>query len=233
VANPAATSYSDITVVANTSYWYRVFAYNANGDSPASNVLSVTTPAPAPGAPSVLTATAVSATQVNLSWTPGAGPITGYRIERSPDGTTWPGTSFALANPAATTYSDNTVVANTSYWYRVFAINATGDSPASNTASVTTPAVGGPAAPSGLRLTRTGGGTVIIVNWTDNSTNETGFYIERSTNGTTFIRRATQGRNSQGYQDRGLTPATKYWYRVQSYNGTGVSAYTAIVSDPL
>ena len=95
-----------------------------------------------PAAPSGLTAAATSATTVELTWTDDAGDETGFLVERSTDG----GATFsALASAAAdaTSFVDATVVADTTYAYRVAAENAAGTSAWSNTATVTTPPDGG------------------------------------------------------------------------------------------
>jgi chitodextrinase len=133
------TSYSDTTVQASTSYSYTVTAYDAAGNtSPASNAATVTTPAAAdttpPTAPTNLTATASSATRVDLGWTASTDDVgvTGYQIFR---GGTQIGTS------TTTSYSDTTVKASTSYSYTVEASDAAGNTSGdSNTATVTTPA---------------------------------------------------------------------------------------------
>ncbi len=99
-----------------------------------------------PSAPTGLTATAVSASQINLSWTApannGGSPITGYKVERSTNG----GTTWSTVQPntgsTATTYSDIGLAASTAYTYRVSAINAVGTSSPSNTASATTSSSG-------------------------------------------------------------------------------------------
>ena len=138
---PANTNtYADNGLTANTTYYYRVRANNAGGDSPYSNVANATTLPNPPAAPTTLTATAVSQTQINLSWTDNATNETAYKVERSPDGTSgW--VEIAGNLPAnTTTYADNGLTANTTYYYRVRASNAGGDSPYSNVANATTQA---------------------------------------------------------------------------------------------
>ncbi|TLX67158.1 MAG: fibronectin type III domain-containing protein, partial [Thaumarchaeota archaeon] len=141
-----ATTFSDTGLTASTTYMYRVSAINPVGTSSPSNTASATTQAPtatAPQPPTGLTATTVSTSQINLSWTApannGGSAITGYKIERSTNGgTTW---STIQSNTAstATTFSDTGLTASTTYMYRVSAINPVGTSSPSNTASATTP----------------------------------------------------------------------------------------------
>src|SRR5207247_10606456 len=89
-----ATTYSDTGLAAGTTYTYRVSAINSVGTSPPSTTASATTLAVAPSPPTGLTATAVSSSQISLSWTSpnnDGSAITGYKIEMSTDGgTTWP-----------------------------------------------------------------------------------------------------------------------------------------------
>jgi titin len=67
--------------------------------------------------------------------------------------------------------------------------------------------------------------------WTDNSTGETGFKIERSTNGTKFSQVATVGAGATGYSNTGLRGGgRKYYYRVRAYNSAGNSAYSKTAS---
>src|SRR5262249_27953357 len=93
-----------------------------------------------PSAPSNLTATAVSSTQINLSWTAATDNVgvTGYQLERCQGASC---STFALiASPTTTTFSDTGATAGTSYSYRVRAQDAaTNLGPYSNIASATTP----------------------------------------------------------------------------------------------
>src|SRR3990170_4456443 len=67
----------------------------------------------------------------------------------------------------------------------------------------------------------------LTLSWTDNSTSEDGFNIERRTgSSTTFTQIATVGANVTSYVDGGLLDATTYCYRVQAFNTTGSSGYS-------
>ena len=90
--------------------------------------------------------------------------------------------------------------------------------------------LGGPLAPSSLVLTPVSS-TEIKLSWTDNSTNETGFVIERALSGSgpwTSIR--TNAANSITYTNGGLTASTVYYYQVKAYNSSGSSGYTPVKS---
>ncbi|TVR47965.1 MAG: PKD domain-containing protein, partial [Puniceicoccaceae bacterium] len=137
---PGVASHADTTVSPETQYSYRVRAFNADGNSPWSNTDTITTPAAPqpPGAPTGLAATVVSHEEVSLSWTAADALADGFRIERATGGG-----SFGLlveVGPGATSHADTTVSPETQYSYRVRAFNADGDSPWSNTDTVTTPA---------------------------------------------------------------------------------------------
>jgi hypothetical protein len=95
------------------------------------------TPTPTPAAPSNLVATAVSSSEIDLSWTDNSDNETEFQIERSTDGgLTF--TQIATVGPSVTTYFDTGLTAATMYSYRVRASNLTGDSDYSNTATAVT-----------------------------------------------------------------------------------------------
>jgi subtilisin family serine protease len=83
-----------------------------------------------------------------------------------------------------------------------------------------------PPAPSGLSASATSF-TQIDLNWTDNSSNEYGFKIERKMgSGGTYSQIATVTANETSYSDTGLSGATTYYYRVRAYNSAGNSTYS-------
>ncbi len=89
-----------------------------------------------PGAPTALSATAVGNTQINLSWTApgenGGAPISGYKIESSPDGVANWTELVANTGNANTTYEHTGLTVGTSRHYRVSAINSEGAGDPSN-----------------------------------------------------------------------------------------------------
>jgi hypothetical protein len=129
-----ATSYSNAGLVANTSYTYRVRAYNANGDSSNSNTASAMTPAAPslPATPSSLTATALSKTQINLSWSDNSNNETGFKIDRCRGSACTNFAQIYAAGANVNTYNDAGLSRNTKYRYRVRAYNTAGNSGYSN-----------------------------------------------------------------------------------------------------
>ena len=185
-----------------------------------------------PAAPTGLAATAVSSSQINLTWTDSDNTEQGFKIERCTGAGCTDFAQIATVGANVTSYSNTGLTASTSYSYRVRAYNAAGDSDYSNTASAVTqaaPAI--PAAPTSLVATAVSR-SQINLSWTDNANNETGFYIERCKGSTctNFAHIATLGANVTSYSNTELTANTTYRYRVQAYNASGKSGYSNIAS---
>ena len=125
-----------------------------------------------------------------------------------------------------TTFTNSGLSSSTQYFYRVRATNAGGNSSNSGTASGTTLA-GPPSAPTGLTAAALSG-SEIRLNWTDTASNETGFQIDRSLDGTTgWAQVGTVGSNVTTFTNTGLTVSTTYFYRVRSVSAGGQSANSA------
>jgi hypothetical protein len=110
-----ATTYQDLTVSDNVTYYYKVIAVSAQGPTSGdSNVASATTPlATFDG----LTATAVSTSEIDLAWTDNSGGTTAVQVWRSPDGETF---SPLVTLPAGTnSYQDLGLPEATGYFYAV------------------------------------------------------------------------------------------------------------------
>ena len=94
-----------------------------------------------PGAPEGLTAAVNGQTRIDLSWTApsddGGADITGYKIEVSPNGSSWSDLE-ANTRSTSTSYSHSSLTAGSTRHYRVSAINSVGTGPASNVVTGTT-----------------------------------------------------------------------------------------------
>ncbi|MGA2651527.1 MAG: malectin domain-containing carbohydrate-binding protein [Terracidiphilus sp.] len=157
-----STSFSNTGLAASTTYYYVVEAVDSNGASPASTQASaeteVTSCTTVPSAPTGLTATAASASAINLSWTADTPPanctISSYSVY---GGTTANPTTLIASGLTSTTYSNTGLAASTTYYYVLKAVDADGTSAASTQATATTQA---PSSSGGYVSINAGGGAV-------------------------------------------------------------------------
>lgn len=197
--------------------------------------------------------------RVILTWNDNSLNDTSFTVERAltADGP-WSAIAF-LQSPfapstGAMSYTDPIGNTNTTFFYRVFASNTIGDtwdysdpnlnegasfptlnldSDVSNVASFggTVPLT--PTAPTNLTAALQVGPSVLLT-WTDNATNESGFVVERSVNGGTFSLLAeVAARNNTGsvsFIDSAVIAGNSYQYRVAAVNSAGLSAYTNVAS---
>jgi fibronectin type 3 domain-containing protein len=213
-------SFGDSGLSENTTYSYRIVAFNSAGESSAQ--IEVLTPATIPTAPSDVLALANTPTKITITWTDNSFNETEFTVQRSLDGTNWSTVGFASAGSIG--YLDEGLTPGTTYFYRVASTNTAGSSEFSTVASATTSNVA-PAAPSDLTIVGVDYKQVVL-SWTDNATNELAFRIERSTAGGAFTTIATVGADVTSYVDSGLASSTSYTYRVVAYNSVGASAYS-------
>ncbi|MCS7213950.1 MAG: PQQ-binding-like beta-propeller repeat protein [Candidatus Calescibacterium sp.] len=228
-------TYSDTTVLSNTTYYYRVRATNTVPNwSEFSNVVSATTPTnPIPNPPSSLTTYTYSSTQINLTWQDNATNEVGFKVMRCVGSGCNPlsGTLAATvlsSNPTTTGlvfYENHSLSEYTVYCYCVSAYNSFGDSACSNTSCSTT----FPHAPTGL--TGTVAPDKITLYFIDNSLIEDGFKVERRLyHGGVYSQIAVlgpkTGTGSVTWEDTSIVSGTEYCYRVRSYKGSLNSLYS-------
>ncbi|MHB8842505.1 MAG: multicopper oxidase domain-containing protein, partial [Candidatus Aquicultor sp.] len=196
LATPAATdtTYVDLTVVMGTTYTYRIQAYNVSGASAWATWTAIPVPT-APAAPANLartvTRTAAGPDTVRLTWTDNANNETGFAIQRATNSGFTANVTTLIAAANATSNTDSVPHGNI-YYYRVQAFNVVAGSAWSNVVNATTvPATPTNLSTSGLARTR------ITVNWTDNSTNETGYRVQyKRSNSRRWITATTTGANA-------------------------------------
>ena len=209
-ANIENASYRVIGVGAagSTVFWAQDF-----GTTDDSGTVTPPSDSTAPGAPGLLTGTAPSTSQVNLTWgaaTDNVG-VAGYRVYRG-------GTQ--VGSTSGTSYADAGLAAGTAYSYTVRAYDAAGNlGPASNTATVTTQQAAGDSTPPGAPGTLSGNAvstSQVSLSWGPASDNVgvAGYRVYR---GGTQV--GTTGASS--YSDTGLTAGTAYSYTVRAYDAAG------------
>ena len=232
-----STTYTHRGLSPASTRYYRVSATNSVGTGDPSNVATATTDATVPSAPARLSARANGQNQIDLTWTApssdGGAPITGYRIESSPNGSTWtPLRSNTGSN--ATSFSNTGLAPATKRYYRVYAINTAGRSPASNVANATTDATV-PAAPTNLSAVASGT-SQIDLSWRAPSFNGgsriTGYRIEVADggNGPWSALVANTLSASTSYSHTGLAPASTRYYRVFAINAVGSGTESGVAN---
>ncbi|HEX3148174.1 MAG TPA: glycoside hydrolase family 44 protein [Gemmataceae bacterium] len=181
--------------------------------------------ATAPGTPNGLLATP-GVGQVALSWN-AVGGATSYKVYRGlATGTETP----LQANLSGANYTDSAVTNGTAYFYTVSAVNVAGEGAQSLEVSAT-PQATAPNAPSGLDAIAISPFQINLT-WTDNSSDETGFIVDRALDSgfTSGLTTANVAANTTSYHATGLAAGTTYWFRVRAANGAVESASTLPVS---
>ncbi|HLE15886.1 MAG TPA: fibronectin type III domain-containing protein [Anaerolineales bacterium] len=198
-----------------------------------SEVFVVTPPPAPPAAPSDLTATLEAGPQIRLAWTDNSLDETGFLIQRSTDGVNF--ADLATVGADTISYVDVAVTAGFTYTYQVAAFNLGGPSAYAVSNSVTVPGPQPPAAPDSMEAVVQQDVPQVDLQWVDNSNDETGFVIERSTDGVTFSPLANVVADVQIYVDLAVFGGYTYTYRVAAFNANGTSAYAesnSVAVDP-
>jgi PKD repeat protein len=208
------TSANAITRLSDLSFSGSTASFTA----PAQSVTLLVLPFGTPNQPPVANASATP--------TSGAAPLTvnfSSAGSSDPDGSiasySW---NFGDGTAASSSASPSHVYQNAGNYTAVLTVTDNGG--ATGTAQVAiTVTPGALTAPTSL--TATAGRGSVTLNWTDNSTSQTGFYIERAPSGTTsFVRVGTVGGNTKTFTNT-VSKGT-YLYRVQAFNATTLSAYS-------
>ena len=230
--NKSLLTYTDTAVAVGNVYYYRVSAANGAGMSQPS--VSANVSLVLPTAPSGLAA-AFTPNQVSLTWTSTASNANSMLLERSTS-QTFAGITTQFTLPStATSYVDTTIAANTTYYYRVSAVNTIlGNSTPSNVASVS---IQLPATPTGLTA-------VFVPNnvnlaWTSTATYVDSFLVERAANAnfTGAITSFTVPSTATTYVDTSLAAVGTYHYRVSAVHAflgksTASASASVVVTAP-
>ena len=212
------------------TFWFKVQAFNAQGESLYSNAADARTPAAsgAPAAPTNLVAKAASDTQIELGWTDNSDNEEAFILEIKKEEL---GTFSFLdkIKPDTTGYAVGGLRPNAQYWFRLFAVNGSGESVYSNEATATTKPDPGtvPLAPTNL-VAKALSHTQVVIAWSDNSDNEDGFNVEISLDGVKFEFFDKTGPDMKEYVAEGLKPEITFYFRMNAFNSSGGSEYSNV-----
>jgi fibronectin type 3 domain-containing protein len=214
IASPVFWYYNDTDVINGHTYWYKVSAVNAIGESANSSAISAM-PLSVPDAPTGLIAVPGD-TQVSLSWsTPaddGGQPIDYYVIYQ-----------YEVALPDHPTGNSTVITGLTNWqWYNftVAAHNAVGIGAQTDLTSATP--IGPPGAPN--IVSATPGPSFVILSWipywnaTDNPITGYKLYRSNASDGTFSL---VSSPTALTYTDTGLTNGQDVWYKVSAINVYG------------
>jgi outer membrane biosynthesis protein TonB len=242
------TTYTDNGRTPATTYYYRARAYNSRGNSALSNVASSTTlpastptptstpastptpaptptPTPSPVETPTPTPTPIGTPTPTPVETPTPSPVetpTPSPVETATPTPVETATPTPVETPTPSPIETPTPTASPTP-------TATLTPTATPTATATPTPAQPPAAPANLLATAISS-SQIALSWTDNSNNESGFQIQRSSDGVNFTLVVTVGVNVTTYTNSGLTAATTYYYRLRAFNSRGNSALSNVAS---
>jgi fibronectin type 3 domain-containing protein len=215
-ASPCGITWSNVPA---GLYSITAVAIDNLGASTSSSAISVSVNISLPAVTTGLSATAVSTSQINLSWAAASG-ASSYTVKRS---TTSGGPyTDVTTGLTALSYTNTGLAAGSTYYYVVSAVNAGGESANSAQAVATTLAL--PPVPAGLAAT--GGNAQVALSWTA-SGGASSYNVKRSTTSGGPYTTVATGVTGVSYTNTGLAAGTTYYYVVSALSVGGESANSA------
>ncbi len=184
--------------------------------------------------PSSAGAVALSEGQIDVTWPDNSSNETGFEVHRSMTGSAGPFTLLAMTSANISSYNDTGLIAATQYCYEVRSFKKTGKQTTYSTFTgavcATTLPLPAPSAANAVAVSD----TRVDVGWQDNSANESGFEVHRSSSGLSgaFALVASTGAGVTSYNDASLAASTQYCYKIRAFqtNGsnTGYSEFSVV-----
>jgi len=176
-----------------------------------------------PTAPSNLTGSAISTSEIELTWTDNADDETYFQLKRNGsllDDNIGPNTEYYLNSGLDT---------DTNYQYSLQACNSAGCSEPVLEKIEISEVTSQPDSPSGLEIYNIEDDKISLI-WEDESNNEDGFIIERKCGDLNFNVIANDiETNTTNYTDFPLAPGIEFSYRIKAFNQDGESDYSDII----
>lgn len=217
IASPGGTSFSDTGLTTGTTYAYTISARdaagNASGETSAIMVATLSQPdVQAPTTPTDVQGSAVSPTQIDLSWTASTDNVSVAAYDVSRDG-------VIVASPTGTSFSDAGLSANTSYTYTITARDASNNASQASSpvmiATLASPDTEPPTTPQGLQGSAASSSQINLT-WSASSDNVGVTSYEITRNGV-----VVGSSTSAAYTDSGLAASTQYTYTVSAIDLAG------------
>lgn len=224
-----ATSYNATGLETDTLYYWRIFTHNVHGFSQPGGVGSRRT-AGRPAVPATPTASNITANSVTISWQApdddGGMPITAMVLQRSTKADFSENLVTTTAPASATAANVTGLTPGTTYYWRVIARNAAGDSGPSGTRQATTL---GAATPT-LAMTRTDTTSSAVLTLPGGSTGFTKYTLQRRVVGQTAV--TSTDSTTSPINSTGLSATTRYEWRASAWYGTYQTGWTNWISTP-
>jgi len=222
----------NIPQVIGNNTGYVGFTGGTGGTTAVQNILTwdySPTATSAPSAPSSLTGTVVSGSQIDISWTNNATDATGVLIDRSTDGIHF--AQITSVSATVSTYHDTSLSPGNTYYYEVQATNAAGNSPFSNVfqaATLTSPAPPTHLAAANITTTE------VDLTWTNVATDASGIKILKQLgNNSSQVIASGLSPTTTSYHITGLIAGSPYLFEVDALNSNGPSGAATISADTL
>jgi fibronectin type 3 domain-containing protein len=211
-------NYIDASLAPVTEYFYKVSAVNGIGEGVQSDTVSAVTHIPPPD---TIHAVPASASSIAVTWSQVAG-ANNYKVYRSTDEN---GSYEHIATIAELSYSDAISDNTLKYFYKVSAVNATGESVLSAFASAEFKFPDTPSGLSAIPLSSTS----LEISW-DSVQGASGYKLYHSNTTATGTYNLIATVNAASYTHSGLTVNTDYWYKVSAVNIIGEGAQSAYIT---
>ena len=218
-------NYIDTGLEKGTQYYYRVAAINGVGEGAFTSAENETTDIDVPGLPTEFQTVLVERNSIELDWFEpddnGGAEVTNYQLQFSTNGVDWVDEILQLD----LVYIDTGLTHNTTYYYRVAAINSAGQGLYTSALEVLTSA-SVPDAPTALRVVSKTSDTINLA-WTapvDNGGSDLiNYYLDISSDGITYNITETIAASITTYAHTGLNEGDTFYYRVSVDSASGNS----------